>query len=869
MPTQETLSTGWLLRCTAADEAAPAAVVSREVPAAVPGCVHTDLLAAGLIDDPYLDRNEETLAWIGESDWSLTTTLASSVVAHDRVDLVFEGLDTVAEVLLDDQQVLSTRNMHRTYRADITRRFTGAPQQLQVRFASPLRYARAQSERLGPLPCSYPMPFNMIRKMACNFGWDWGPSLVTSGIWKPVRLQAWSTARLARVRPHVTVTSADHDGGGEITSTGRILIDVELERAGADRPLLLRAKLSRAGAAAGPATGFEVRIEAGATTGQLELTVPDPELWWPRGHGGQPLHDLVVTLSTAQAPQPLDSWAGRIGFRTVTLDQEPDEQGRPFTFRINGKPVSIQGANWIPDDCFPNRIGAGRYRRRIEQAAEAGVNLLRVWGGGIYESDDFYAVCDELGILTWQDFLFACAAYPEDADTAAEVEAEARDNVTRLMSHPSLVLWNGNNENLWGHADWGWAEELGGRPWGMGYYTGLLPRLVAEIDPTTPYWPGSPWSGTGDLHPNDPAHGNMHIWDVWNQRDYAAYREYRPRFVSEFGFQGPATFSTLSRALHDQPLRPDSAGMLAHQKAKDGDLKLRRGLEAHFRIPRSSGNPAVDLADWHLLTQVNQARAVQLGAEHFRSLWPHCTGAIVWQLNDCWPVTSWAAIDGDGRRKPLWYGLRAAFAPRLVTVQPRGDGLVVVAVNDTDEPWSARLTARRVQVSGRELATEELLFEVAPRSVQERALGTTGTADAERHELLVVDGGPRRAIWTWAQDKDLALPNADLEAVAQFVDTVAGAGVTAGVTVTARSVLRDLCLFPDRLTPAAEVDEQLVTLLPGESRTFTVTGLDPAEDILKALTVAPVLRCVNDLPHLTGKRAGALRKKGASRPRRN
>jgi beta-mannosidase len=826
-PTRTVLDTDWVLRCTAPRTApgdgtpVPAAAVRAAVPAQVPGAVHTDLLAAGLIPDPYLDRNEAALQWIGESDWSYSTSFEAPAPGADRVDLVFEGLDTVAEVVLAGHALARTANMHRTYRFDVTDRMDGPRPGLEVRFGSAAVHARAERERLGPLPAAYAEPFNAVRKMACNFGWDWGPTLVTAGIWRPVHLHAWNTARLAAVRPQVTL---EPDGP---RWRGRLAVEIDLERAGADRAVDVRASVAGRTARA--------TVAAGATRARLDLVVDDVRPWWPRGHGEQPLYDLDVTLARAgegTGGPELDRWTRRVGFRSVELDVTPDAWGTPFFFRVNGRPIQVLGANWIPDDCFPARVTPRRCRDRVDQAVAAGVNLLRVWGGGLYESDEFYSICDEYGVLTWQDFLFACAAYPEDPGTAAEVEAEARDNVTRLAGHPSLVLWNGNNENFWGHADWGWAEELDGRPWGAGYYTGLLPAVVAELDPATPYWPGSPWSGRADRHPNDPAHGNSHIWDVWNEVDYSEYRSYRPRFVSEFGYQGPPAWSTLTRAVHDDPLTPASPGMSAHQKAIDGNEKLRRGLAAHFEVPD-------DVTDWHFLAQVNQARAVRLGVEHLRSLWPLCAGAVVWQLNDCWPVTSWAAIDGDGRLKPLWYALRAAYAPRLVAVQPDPAGLVAVVMNDTDEPWTAHLSARRVTLDGRTTASEELVVEVEPRHVARRSLGLAAAAQ----ELVVVDGGPRRALWAWAEDKDLALPAARFEAVA------APAGDGHEVTVTARTLLRDLCLFPDRLVPSAEVDDLLVTLLPGETHTFRVRGSAGAgPGALEALVRPPVLRCVNDRP---------------------
>ena len=495
------------------------------------------------------------------------------------------------------------------------------------------------SEELGPRPFTNEHPFNAIRKMACSYGWDWGPTLATSGIWRPIRLVGWRTARLAGVRPLVDVRG----------TTGLLQVQVDVARApGADGPLTLTAEVGGRSAA--------VDLDPGATTGNVSLEVDDVARWWPVGHGDQPLHPVRVALSDADADAvtALDTWSGDVGFRTVALDTTPDAEGTPFRLVVNDVPVFARGLNWIPDDCFPTRVSAERYATRLSEAVDVGANLVRVWGGGLYESDDFYAVCDRLGLLVWQDFLFACAAYAEEDPLRSEVEAEAREAVTRLSPHPSLVLWNGNNENIWGHADWGWETELQGASWGWGYYTDLLPGLVAELDGTRPYCPGTPYGMDPDVPPNDPAHGPTHLWDVWNSLDYAHYRDSVPRFVAEFGWQAPPTWTTQTRAG-------------AHQKAADGELKLSRGLAPHLLGPGSA-------EDEHWAMSLNQAHAVSLGVEHLRSWSPTCSGAIWWQLNDCWPVTSWAVVDGDGRRKPAWYALRRAFADRLVTVQPRGDG---------------------------------------------------------------------------------------------------------------------------------------------------------------------------------------------------
>lgn len=816
---------GWTV-APAAGSPVPADFHVSPVPATVPGCVHTDLLAAGRIPDPYLDDNEVALRWIGHTDWVYETAFDWAGTDEPRVDLVCAGLDTVATVTLNGVELGSTANMHRGYRFDARLLLQSGINRLRVRFDSAYRYAEALREELGDRPGAYSDPFNFIRKMACNFGWDWGPNVVTAGIWQPIGLQAWDVARLARVRPLVTV-----DG-----TTGRVEVHVDVERE-SEEPLTVSAAVAGSRA--------EAVIEPGQRTAVVSLTVRDPELWWPRGYGDQARHLLDVTLRSAGGTgggpagqgggkgKLLDVWQRRVGFRSVRLDTAPDAHGAPFTVVVNDVPVFARGVNWIPDDTFLTRVSRERYAERLGQACDANINFLRIWGGGRYESDDFYDLADELGLLVGQDFLFSCAAYPEEEPIGAEVVAEAREQVVRLSSHPSLVLWCGNNENIWGWHDWGWPEKLQGRTWGAGYYLGVLPAIVAELDPTRPYWPGSPYSGRDDLHPNDPAHGSMHIWDVWNERDYVHYRDYRPRFVAEFGYQGPPVYATLRRAISDDPLAHDSPGMLHHQKAIDGDVKLQRGLDAHLPPPR-------DFDDWHYLTQVNQARAVTLGLEHFRSLRPLCMGAVVWQLNDCWPVTSWSAVDGDGRRKPLWYALRRAYADRLLTVQPRDGDLALVAVNDSAEPWVAPAGVTRRTLSGEPRAKTAVELVVPPRSAVTVPLPPdVTTSDDPRTELLVAEADSERAWWFFAEDRDIAYPAPEYDATAE--PTPDGYRVT----VSAGTILRDLALFPDRLDPAASVDDLMVTLLPGESATFAVSSsvaLDPL-----ALTSRPVLRCVNDV----------------------
>jgi beta-mannosidase len=801
--------------------------------------VHTDLMAAGVIPDPYLDGNEAALRWMHEIDWRYSTVLNPDTVAlevpgpQERVDLVFDGIDTIATVRLREMPAAQielgrTYNMHRSYRFDISPHLVGRPVELEVDLQSATGYAEAERQRLGDRPSAYPSaPFNFIRKMACSFGWDWGPDLRTAGLWKPVRLERWSAARLAQVRPIVTLDPA---------GTGRVGLGIELERLDLEAPLTLTAEILGQRA--------EYAVDAGETSATLVLDVPDAPVWWPVGYGEQRLADLTLTLSGAG--QELDRWQQRIGFRTVELDTSPDGVGTRFMISVNGQPVFAKGVNWIPDDHLLTRITAQRLARRLNQAVAANVNLIRVWGGGIYESEDFYRACDERGLLVWQDFLLACAAYPEESPLWEEIEAEARENVVRLMPHPSLVLFNGGNENVWGYQDWGWKERLNGRTWGARYAYELFPKIVAELDPTRPYSANSPYSPGADadvVHPNDPDHGTHHQWEVWNRIDYAAYRSEIPRFCSEFGFQAPPAWRTLIDWVHAVDGGPldaandpkNDANFLLHQKADDGNGKLERGLAPHLGVP---GN----FADWHWATQLNQARAVTFAIDHYRRWWPRTAGAIVWQLNDCWPVTSWAAVDFEERPKPLWYALRRAFAPRNLVFASE-DGLIwAVVLNDTGQPWRGELQLSREQLTGRVLANATAEVSVEPRTSMPIALPPELSQVADpTSEIVVARLGNLTAVHTFMPDIDLALDADPIEV--EVMRTEDGFAVK----VTARSFARDVTLLADQAAPDATVDDALVTLPAGQSTTFRVRT--NARNLEQALDRPPVLRTANELQH--------------------
>ncbi|MGM1018018.1 MAG: glycosyl hydrolase 2 galactose-binding domain-containing protein [Actinomycetota bacterium] len=806
------LDSEWTLHPVRLAEGAPE--LPAQITASVPGTVHTDLLAAGLIADPYLDLNEQKDAWIGHSDWVYRTVIRD-VPSGDRLALAFDGLDTVATVFLDGDEVGRTINQHRSYRFDVTGRVREGSV-VEVRFDDVWAYAEALRDELGERPNEYPTPGNFVRKMAANFGWDWGPQLVTAGIWREARIEGWSRARLDEVVTQVTV---DADGAGRVQVSTRVDSDGESD-----------ARTVRI-AVAGVSADAPVASDG---TARIELRVPGVERWWPRGMGGQRRYDVTITLD--EDGSTVDTRTRRVGFRSVELDTSADEHGTGFTFVINGIRTVIRGANWIPEDCFPSRVTRDRYRARLQDAVDANLNLIRVWGGGIYESFHFYDLCDEMGLLTWQDFLFACAAYPEEEPLRSEVEAEARENVARLSGHPSLVLFNGANENIEGWHDWGWQQKLEGRTWGLGYYTEMLPGIVSEVAPWTPYWANSPYSGTLDIHPNDPAHGTKHIWDVWNRVDYTGYAAYVPRFAAEYGFQGPPTWSTLTRAIHDEPLTPQSPGMLLHQKAADGMAKIRRGMAPHFPEP-------VGIEEWHYLAQLNQARAIVFGTGFWRAQRPVCMGTVVWQLNDCWPVTSWAAVDGDGRRKPLWHALRRVNAERLAVIAETDGVLTLHLVNDGVADWNVRGRLERSSFTGEVHAEEPIALTVPALSSTTVPLATELVDPvAPTAEILVatlsgvLDGRP--LVHTFAEDKSLALEDVEVRVVVG--EWQKGAHP---VTLTADSLVRGASLFPDRVRSDAWVSDLDLDLLAGESVTVTVHTPVP----LEASALASTLRTLNPL----------------------
>lgn len=785
--------------------APPTSVTAGTFTTSIPADVHMVLHAAGAIEHPHQGLNEFTTQWIGRSRWEFSTEFAVDDVSR-RTELVLHGVDTVAEISLNGVLLAETNDMNVPVTIDVTSVVREGSNALVVAFAAQEDWAEDQEKLRGTYPNVYSDPTNQIRKMACNFGWDWGPTLVAAGLWKPVEILQFD----CRLDQLSVVPWAEG-------STGRVSI---------------------AGAVSGDAGGTlrvffdgrEHEVCDAEATFALEINVGDVELWWPRGYGAQPLHTLTVELSDATG-QVIDRHTRRVGFRSVEILAEPDEHGSSWAIVVNGQRIWARGANWIPVDTSIAKVTRSDYERRIADAVEANMNIVRVWGGGIYESDDFYTLCDEAGIMVWQDALFACASYPEDDITRALVAAEVAHAARRLGSHPSLVVWNGGNETIWGFEDWGWKEPLDGRAWGLGYYLDVIPHTITTIDSSRPYTPNSPWSGTIDIHPNDPRHGTAHLWEPWNREDYPHYRDSIPRFVSEYGYQSPAAWSTLVEALGEDQLSEDSPALRAHQKALDGRAKLRRAVEKRFGEP-------LDFDDWHYLTQLEQARAMRLAIHHLRSHHDVCSGSIIWQLNDCWPAISWALVDVGGHRKPAWHAVRKAYNEVLLSLRGGIDDLSVVVSNDSSGAVAGPVVIEVHDMQGAIIAAVDVEMRIVSGSAEVLHLaGMLPPLDPTKH-FVRARMGVLHDLAFFADDHELQYPVAKYAVTTQTVDD----GVL--LTIEAHSLLRDVCISPDRRDPHSRVSDSFFTLAAGESATVLVTTTRP--ELFGRSGWSDMIRAAND-----------------------
>jgi beta-mannosidase len=661
------------------------------ITATVPGCVHTDLLAAGVIQDPFFRENEKTVQWVGESDWvySRDFTVESEMLQRDRVLLACHGLDTLATVRINGKVVGRADNMFRTWEFDVRKALKAGRNRIEIRFASVIPYIRKRMKERHMPAWKGPHDVqggNYVRKEPCNFGWDWGPCLVTCGIWREIELVAFDRARLSDVQ-----ILQEHAKDGRVMLNVRATVEaVAKGRLSADVVVTYKGRKVA-----------QERVSVRAGRAGAELTLANPKLWWPNGMGAQPLYEVAVTLSDA-AGRPLDRHAQRIGLRTLRLIREKDAWGESFCFEANGHRFFAKGANWIPADVFASRVTPAHYAGLLQSTADANMNMLRVWGGGIYEDDRFYELCDELGICVWQEFMFSCAAYPAyDEAFLANVKAEAQDNIRRIRHHACLALWCGNNEleqglvgDAWTRATMSWDDY-------RKLFDRLLPEQVKALDPQRDYWPGSPHAPVGDRKNfNDPTCGDAHLWDVWHGRQpFEWYRTCRHRFNSEFGFQSFPEPRTVRAYTKEGDRNITTRVMEYHQRSGIGNTAILQYLLDWFRLPG-------EFASTLWLSQILQGMAMKYAVEHWRRSMPQGMGTLYWQLNDCWPVASWSSLDCFGRWKALHYMARKFNGMLLVSgVEDAGKGTVEIHVtSDRLSPCAGRVDWWLTDVAGRVLA---------------------------------------------------------------------------------------------------------------------------------------------------------------------
>jgi beta-mannosidase len=818
-------------------------------PAVVPGVVQMDLQRAGLISDPFFADNERSLQWIGTTDWEYSDDFdVDAATLHGRhVELVFEGLDTFADVWLNGEKLLHADNMFRSWTVDVTGRLRDH-NTLRIVFHSPVNTVAAQAATLPyiipgtgyePLDLAkgiYPTS-QYVRKAAYSFGWDWAPRLITSGVWRPVHLDTWDDARITALHLHqcsVTseraITQVEVNVEADHSSHGVLLVNVTSPAA---RPL--------------PAAQISVVLDAGMNHFVVPMRIERPQRWYPNGYGPQALYTVKADLVVAS--RTLDSQTLHTGLRSLELRREPDAWGKSFTFVVNGIPIFAKGANFIPLDSFPPAVTPERRLKVLVTAHDAHMNMLRVWGGGYYESDDFYEDADRLGLLIWHDFMFGGSMIPHDPAYLDNVREEAREQVERLSDHPSIAVWCGNNEVETAWKSWGdrLQFKVGLTPdqreqvWQdyLLVFHDILKSAVAEYGNGLPYWPSSPSADFDDIA-GSPRNGDVHSWSVWSAgapiEEYAATT---PRFLSEFGFQGmPALRTVRDFVGDDEDLT--SPSLLDHERFVGGFARMQQYLDQQFRKPR-------DFAAMVYLSQVMQAEAIKFAVETMRSRRPQNMGTLFWQLDDCWPAVSWSSIDYFLRPKALEFYARRFYAPLLIAATVENHAVRVRVISDEMVPRDATLHWRLLGFDGNTLEEVHSPAKIPP-------LGSTVVAAIDLNSIAAFD--PKQDVLAislndatgkqlatqdvyFASSKELAFPEpqiaASIERDLSGPDRHPDRYV---VSVHATRLARVVELSFGSLD--AQLEDNFFDLLPGETRRIAVHSAATLDELRSTLVLTSV-----------------------------
>ena len=699
------------------------------LPASVPGGVHTDLLALDMIPDPFIGDQELEVIWVAEKDWvyQYTFTPDADVLAEEIVDLVADGLDTLAKVSLNGKLLGKVNNQFRQWEWEIKDQLVNSENTLEIEFSGPTTYVHNEQARRPMKGVSEAIVGGPhLRKAPCQFGWDWGPKLPSIGIWKDIRLAGRSIARIDDV-----YLRQKHEDGD-------VLIEAEVnikrwKEQNCSATLLVTSPDGQ--------ETYETKGEFINNGITLKAKIENPLLWWPNGLGDQNLYQVSLILKSNDIA--LDQKDFKIGLRTIKLVQEEDEFGKSFQFVVNGIPIFAKGSNWIPADSFINRFSDEQLEKLIADAAAVHQNMLRVWGGGFYEEERFYDLCDKYGILVWQDFVFSCSIYPlDEPDFMENVRVEVEENIKRLRHRASLALWCGNNEMEWGWESWGWTKHpmedqlpalveqfpplrflldmAGDRDllpdWEVlknsydQFFHHTLPEWLDVFDPDTPYWPSSPSSNTPFQDINSQEKGDAHYWEVWHGRKpFTAYRNTYPRFMSEFGFQAFPTMETVEFYAQPDERNLTSYIMEHHQRGNHGNGLIISQMTDTFRMPEN-------FTAWIYLSLVLQAEGIRYGVEHWRRNMHRVAGTLYWQLNDCWPVASWASIDYFGRWKALHYASKRFFAPVLLSVKDQSPNMDIHISNDLPQSWDGKIQWTLETLSGTVIDSGKLELTAPPLS---------------------------------------------------------------------------------------------------------------------------------------------------------
>lgn len=653
-------------------------------PANIPGGVHTALLQNSMIEDPFYRDNEEKLQWIEQEDWEFQCTFEvdAAVLTHKHVEMVFKGLDTYAMVYVNDSLVLEANNMFRTWTADVKKWIKPGSNSLHIYFESPVKKVGEDWNGLG-----YELPGGirtMSRKAQYQYGWDWGPRFVGCGITKTPELLAWDdlmidnvfittqsvSVELAKMVAYIRYRSDTRDAVTFVARFGK-------RKAVEDR-----------------------RLQFGMYTDSVTFDVPDPKLWWCNGMGDHPLYDFSVEIK--KGTRVIERADVRTGIRKIELVTDKDAAGETFYFKLNGRPVFAKGANYIPQDIFEERVKPDQYKKILDDVVASNMNMLRVWGGGIYENDLFYQLCDSRGIMVWQDFMYACALYPSNGKFLKTAAAEALEQIERLRQHPCIALWCGNNENNEGWNNWGWQTKLNetqrAQLWRdyKTLFNDLLPIYVEHNAYGVPYWESSPRYGRGN--PKSITEGDSHYWGVWHDEEpFEMFNKKVPRFMSEYGFQSFPEWRTIEAFTKPEDRELESKVMLTHQKHPRGNAIIAEYMKRDYRTPAK-------FEDFVYVSQLLQAEGIRTGIEAHRRSKPYCMGTLYWQLNDVWPVASWSGRDYYGRWKALQYYAREAYRPIVALPYLEDDILKIYGVSDLIKDTVVNLQVRALTFEGKVLS---------------------------------------------------------------------------------------------------------------------------------------------------------------------